>query len=70
MKKEKELLKNDWFRITLNEDGLLNLYILTYMQDVCKYILSKEGIKIPKKRQEAHEGTLFKLVDTIIPGSS
>lgn len=70
MKKEKELLKNDWFRITLNEDGLLNLYILTYMQDVCKYILSKEGIKIPKKRQEAHESTLFKLVGMFIPKSS
>ena len=50
MKKEKELLKNNWFKITLNEDGLLNLYILTYMQDVCRYILNKEGIKIPKKR--------------------
>lgn len=49
MRNEKVLLENEHFKITMNDHGLMNLYILTYMQDVCRYILNKEGIKIPKK---------------------
>ena len=47
--KSKIILENDYFIVRQNDNGLYDLTIKTYMQDVCRWIIEKDKVNVKRK---------------------